>query len=415
MNDQLTRALREKGDRFADQHVADLSLDSVLQRAGEIRRGRRMRATLVMATAVLAIAIPVGITVTGRGGADHPEPAPEPTGSPITLGDLPIGTKPAIGYASPYDGSSSIVHRRISKHEDKTYVVAGRMGDVAGAGPVLNQFAFLDGGLLTGTNDSGDETAHFYGDTDPKTELTWSMRGDFAVSPEGNVGAFALRNGTVMAVQDGGSRYFEVGRLPSGDSYSAIAVRGENCSGRSEAVGCTIYLTSNGERGTAEVWAVSPYRTPVVVHRQLQGLSDISSDNLYAGLFTSNDSSSCSQVEDAAGERVWNTCGHQLRTFSPDGRHLLATGDYGSGLGDTELAILDVPGHGKVVLDLKTADGATLYGDAVWEDDEHVLVTVVEDGKWAILRFGLDGSREYAIPPLISSFDYPAPFVLPSS
>ncbi len=125
------------------------------------------------------------------------------------------------------------------------------------------------------------------------------------------------------------------------------------------------------------------------------------------------DLTTCSAAVDVVGggAQLWATCDHRLVEFSPDGARILATGSVGDGIGETQLAVLDAR-TGAVALDLGTVDQAFI-GQMVWEDDTHVLATVFEGGRWAVLRIGLDGSREYAVPP-VSGEDLDSPFVLPS-
>ena len=52
------------------------------------------------------------------------------------------------------------------------------------------------------------------------------------------------------------------------------------------------------------------------------------------------------------------------------------------------------------------------YFDEVWEDAEHVLVVTYQDGEWAVVRLGVDGSMEYAVEPRKASMDDAFPFRL---
>jgi hypothetical protein len=50
----------------------------------------------------------------------------------------------------------------------------------------------------------------------------------------------------------------------------------------------------------------------------------------------------------------------------------------------------------------------------VWEDDEHALAVVWAAGEWSIVRFGVDGSSEYAVPPVPGEDGQRAAFTLPT-
>ena len=48
-----------------------------------------------------------------------------------------------------------------------------------------------------------------------------------------------------------------------------------------------------------------------------------------------------------------------------------------------------------------------------WEDASHALAVTYADGAWAVVRIGLDGTMEYAVPPREGS-DFERPFFLQS-
>ena len=70
------------------------------------------------------------------------------------------------------------------------------------------------------------------------------------------------------------------------------------------------------------------------------------------------------------------------------------------------------PSPGRFEQEFRAAHGVT-FMKAVWEDDDHLLVLTYGDDGWAVLRLGVDGSVEVAVPP-ISGDDGQARLVLPS-
>ena len=72
--------------------------------------------------------------------------------------------------------------------------------------------------------------------------------------------------------------------------------------------------------------------------------------------------------------------------FSPDGLHLLATADDGTGMRN---GFLDAA-TGAYVSDFELPADVCVH-DVAWEDDQHVLVSVSEGLARAILRVDLDG------------------------
>jgi len=390
----LSTRLTLEADTFFRNGGTELDLSQVLNRAGEIRRGRRMRATMLMAACVLAIAAPTALVVTNR----HVTTQPQPTQhgrvdeSPLALGDLPVGDSPHHGFSE--DGTWQL---RVAANG-----LGGLRGQVAAAAAVK------DGAMVAMRRESGEMTAYFIYEQGGVSEQSWPMESGsaFAVSDGGNVAAFVEPDGTVVAVQDRGTQSFELGTIPRGTGFTAVAVDYEDCS---EGAACNVYAATRG--GEPETYLLQPGTTPKALSPALAHTTDVSSGR-FAGFTSISDTGSCSAVRDAKLTTLWKSCDHRLLAFSPDGKHLLASGAYGDGMGDGELAVLDSD-NGKVVLDLKTAAEGVLT-QMVWEDDEHLLAVMHQPGRWAVLRIGLDGSREYAVEPVKAEDDTASPFVLPT-
>jgi hypothetical protein len=177
------------------------------------------------------------------------------------------------------------------------------------------------------------------------------------------------------------------------------------------ARGCTVWVTADdpasGARATYAVSATGVVRP--VNSSYARWLTAAS----YAGTTTAvteiGDSGSCSGAfgsADASNPPEWSTCRNTLETVSPDGRHVLAGPAYQDGIGSGEVAIYTA--DGRRVLDLRsTAGSQAFYHSAVWEDPEHVLLTVFQQGHWSVVRLGVDGRAEYAVAPVGGSMDAP--------
>ena len=408
LNTRLTR----EADSFFRNGGTELDLGQVLDRAGQIRRGRRMRATILMAACVLAIAAPTALIAANRHVSTAPQPTHETTEkpqtkddlSPLSLGDLHIGDTPHRGFAQ--DGTWQL---RVAANG-----LGGPRGEVAAAA------AMKDGAMVAMRTESGEMTAYFIDEQGGTSEQSWPMESGsaFAVSKGGDVAAFVEPDGTVVAVQDRGAQAFELGTIPQGSGVvttegpprspvQPVAVGGEDCSGQAN---CKVYVTTNGV--DPATYILQPDTGPKALPAALDRTVDVSVDQRFAGFTSISDDGSCSAVRDADLGALWQTCDHRLLAFSPDGKHLLAGAAYASGIGDGELTVLD-SNNGKVALDLKTAGEGSLY-QMVWEDDSHVLATVYEQGHWAVLRIGLNGSREYAVEPVEGADATRSPFVLPT-
>jgi hypothetical protein len=110
---------------------------------------------------------------------------------------------------------------------------------------------------------------------------------------------------------------------------------------------------------------------------------------------------------------AWRTCDNQLSGIAPDNGHVLGTPAYADGFGPTVLDVL-ATADGSVARTFtyaRNGHSATYFGE-VWEDAAHVLVVTYQDGEWAVVRLGTDGSMEYAVAPRRRSMDDGTPFHL---
>lgn len=377
---ELSSTLQRQAEQFARRGGTDLDLAQVVSRAGEIRRGRRMRATMVMAAVVLAIAVPVGVTVLDSNPTRPREIAPAETttpvdSSPLTLDGLETGAAAGTGY-----------------------VVAGTLRaagvdpiDVSDLGETV-EVARINGGFLVASASEvdGSTTATFVADDGTRGE-TWPYAAGFGVSGDRSVGALVQPDGTVVAIQDRGSRAYEIGTLPgSGGAYTVASVTGPDCAPSADPSGCVVYVNDGGQ--TARVWVLTPGQEPTELGNGFQALAG--ADTVLAGQTSVDDlePSSCSKATSTGFDELWSTCDYSLESFSPVGDHLLAGPSYQSGGGDGQLAILDSL-TGKVVLSLRTSEDVQIW-DARWEDDSHVLAVLGSANTYAVVRIGLDGSRE---------------------
>lgn len=404
---ELSSTLQRQADQFARRGGHDLDITQVVSRAGEIRRGRRMRATMVMAAVVLAVAVPVGATVIGSDPTKPKDvvPAVQPDTSAISLADLEIGDEPKTGYVlgrQLHDGSGTTIG--LKEAVDPMEASAVEIARIAG------------GYLVKRVDEDYNLEVSFLGVNRAAPTQTWRATFGIAVSPEENVGAFVQPDGTVIAIQDGGDTAVELGQapgqLPKGqgsqslNSFEIGGMTGEDCRPGGD---CTVYVLSTA--APQKVWAVTP-DSVTQVHPGFRGVAGIAPDGTIAGQVSSSDDGSCSEVRAVDDTVLATTCGYRFHAFAPDGQHLLAAQAYGDGAGDGQLAVLD-PKTLEPVLDLRTAGDATVYR-AIWEDDDHVLAIVQEKGRWAAIRFSLNGAREYALAPMASGADdVRAPFVLP--
>lgn len=403
----LSRTLSRQAERFTERGGAPIELENVLARAGEIRRGRRMRATMVMAAVVLAIAVPVGIQVVGENDPTSPSDTEQnlavepPNGQPLDIDGLTTGAAPNNGYA--LDG--------------KLWTSDNAPQPLDGNGDIRALARMTGGYLVVGSNpDDGSTRIYFRGDDDRTTSSDWTYNyNGVLTSADGGTAIFVDEDNTVMAVESGADRSFELGKLPADDpetppSYQPVGLLGENCSGRTEdPAACTVFVTDGSVDG--RTWLLKPNAEPEEV-ADLAGLRTVAQVGQIRGAFMTSftDDGSCWKVEDIGGGEPWETCRYSLDAFSPDGKFLLAGPAYRSGSGDGSMAILDAA-TGKPKLELTAARDVTIY-DARWEDDEHVLATVFRGTTWAVVRIGLNGYREYAVDKVTGDGEFFSPITL---
>jgi hypothetical protein len=395
MTDNLTQQLAERAEDFARRGGTELHIDQVLARAGEIKRGRRMRATILMAACVLAIAVPSVLVAANQDGTHEPSPAPATkvdTG-PLTLQGLKAGDAPRSGW---FQGN-------VWHGPD------GREFELSG-GRVLSVVTIGDDTLIA-TADAQGQTARLVPPVTRSAQQvqTWPMEGGFARSADGTVAAFVKPDGTPVVVADSGRTTYSTPKIPNGSGFDAVAITGDNCA-RSGTTDCTVWVNTRGLRPAA--WLSYAGGLAQRFDTDLRGVADLSADRHMIGTLSVSDNGSCSALETLGGRFRWQTCDHTLLSFSPDAQHLLATSAYRDGAGDSEVAVLD-SSTGKSLLDLRTADGAFVT-QLVWEDDTHVLANLHDGGDWAVVRIGLDGKREYAVPPTPGPDYDGSPFVLPT-
>lgn len=381
----LNERLSHEADGFFRRGGTELEISQVLDRAGEIRRGRRMRGALLVAACVLAVAVPVGVATLDR---DRPRSEPSPAQqqrvdrSALSLTGLDPGVGPRTGYAQ--DG---VLHLAGSSYASK-------------GGRLVGFTAFRGGVLVATSDDQGTLQARRL-----DSARSWPMSGSFVTSADGAVAAFLRPDGTPVVVRQDGE--LTLPRIGAGDGSRAVAVS-EAC-GHPGTDGCEVWANAAGARPS--IWISPADGTARRVDTDLRSLAALDAGHM-AGTVSVTDTGSCSAVETLEGTTLWRTCEHSLVSFAPDGRRLLAAAAYRDGAGDRQVTILDA-GSGKVVLDLATA-GEAFVQQVVWEDSSHLLATLSDGGRWAVVRIGLDGHREYAVGPVAGADPYESPFVLPS-
>lgn len=115
-----------------------------------------------------------------------------------------------------------------------------------------------------------------------------------------------------------------------------------------------------------------------------------------------DEGNTCSEVRDLnpGGIQQWYTCNDYRPTkFSADGSYVLGLPSYGSGFGSTSIAILDAETGEPVRVFNAIRDGAIV--DAQWDGEANAVIAQMwDEGKWQLVRLGVDGQVESASEPI---------------
>ena len=365
------------------------------QRSGEnVMRSR----TLVTARAGgFALAV---LTAAACAGPDSREPTTKPAAPAertfVTISALVGGEKPAVSYL---DNDNTIVHP-----DGSTLTLqAPTTPDDPNAEPVGRGFAgfapYGDGWIVINPQFGGGFLALRNSDGSVRdnevAELGYDVEWPMALRSGRDDGRVMYSNVTGRNVNDVVAHDPESGVRHTWDPPGDQAIRPVGFVGRDSVVfsddvfeASGVYLGSpDGQVRTLaepdEAWGAS----------ELKGWITGSSDH-YLEL---SESEFTSGVFDAfTGEPIWTTDRTYAMWFSPDGEHVLG---YDYPWEAVRLAILESR-SGLLLADV-TFKGAArrLYvHDTAWEGDEHVLALVQDRRTWSLVRLGLDGSAELALP-----------------
>lgn len=377
-------------------------------------RSLRSWAVVAGVAGVVAVAVAVPVVLAGD---DEPREGGPAAGGALALGDLPVGDEPARGHLAGTELRRG----------------ADRLSFALDPGAGVAELVALDGGFLVATPPDEMGTGRVYAlDADGARVAEWTTELDalesgLIASVDGGLGAF-IAGGKAVVVQDGGRVATELD-LPTTDlglPMTVVSVTGTDCAGAD--ADCVLLLKrweafgDGGPSGT--MWTLRPGRAPVAAARGIPEVEAVAANGFVAGTteIIEDGDGSCAGVADPKGSVLWTTCKDRLIAFSPDSSLVLAGTSTYSGSGDHELTVLDAR-TGAERLRLKTAEQVGIF-EMVWEDDEHLLAVVSDwaengdgehvDNRWAVVRIGLDGTREYAVEPIAGEVgDYDGPLDLP--
>jgi hypothetical protein len=378
--EHLARGLRSRADTLTE---APLTLAEVKATARTIRRRRRAGAGAAAAL-VAAVLLPLGLDLSGDDTAVVP--APQPAVAPA-------------GWVT--DGTVHLL--------DGTEV---RLEGVTG---VRAWASLADGYVAAGTR-QGAQVVSLH-DADGSLETTWPVTGPaaFVVDGDGRHAAWVLPTGEPVLL-DGASG--EIERLPSAGLGRRPQVRGIAGSCPAD---CGVVVAGGPSVGSG--WG-STYLVPVhgpvepFVPEVPRVVALASDDSLVAGIVgpAPDDIHACGGVwlarSGGSARPAWEDCVDNVYRFSPDGRYVATS--FAEGAGMRELRLKDAA-TGVLLHEMPIADAVDRVA---WTDEQHVLAAVLRDGRWSVVRIGIDGQEEVLggpLPPVPGDIaEVSSPYLLPT-
>jgi hypothetical protein len=388
-DDELRRSLHTQADRVP--RTPDLSRGAIGQARG-IRRRRRI-AGGVAAAALVAIALPLGLKVGDSltNGQDPVQTPSGPTRVELDLRALPSDDVPALSYVDGRtivgDGISVDVPRTspiagIAPGSDGVYVATGDGGD----GWLLTRYA-ADGGA--------EEIGRIVGLPVASADGRWVTYLTGETDEFGN----PVGPATLVLVDDETGDTSTV-TLPDADA-SQVAIRA--------IVDGTVYFTYDSRTGRdvpLQTWT-SGDPSPQRVAGDLDATAVSPDGRLVADLTKVTDFGACSAMVDReTGDGLWRTCKYGIGGFSADGEYVWAFPAYGDGAGPTSAAILDAE-TGELVrrYDSASRQRYITFYDAVFEDDDSLLIRAEQGDQTSLLRCDLYTGDCAAAEPLTKGTD----------
>jgi hypothetical protein len=409
MNDQdnidreLGRALHRQADGIGG---VPISFEQVKGTARGIRRRRALAATAAVAAAV-AIIVPTALVgsdlLGGKTSDDGTPPIATQSTNDTTTGNVTGRDELDARNLEPGDAPAMVWLDGRTLHDGSQEIQLDRAYDGV---------AWLNGRYVVTANDEGDRTVTVLRQ-DGAPQATYPLSGGITTNDDGSIVAWGDPEGGLWVLQPGLDEPLRMVQDAEGSNLNVVGVVGDDCTTDPETTvggGCSVIYTLDGPTGERSSYASSSHGFSDRAAPRGQAITAVSAIEQWIAITEVRDDGTCSQALDD-GTLLFKTCDYRGLAYSPDGSRLLAHDDYGDGFGDTQVSVLDANTGGPLV-DLKsTEDSQAFVFDQVWEDEEHLLAVAFQQGQWSVVRFGLDGSREYAVEP-VPGGDADRPFFL---
>jgi hypothetical protein len=230
-----------------------------------------------------------------------------------------------------------------------------------------------------------------------------------AVSPDHSIVSWLDDQSRPHDLEAGGSREFTLPQVPQGDSVGAVW-GATTCKEQSpEGGGCTIFVNAARNSGVF----VSTSHGIVDKVGPMLHVTDVNQAGRVTGLVSrrTNTAPACWGVFTPNGHRAFRTCDYRLDSFSPDGRRVLGERTPAFGNSVTRFAIFRRDGSVARAFTFDPGPRRSL-NRLTWEDSRHLLGVLRAGDSWSIVRIGVTGTVEYAVPPVPAVNEF-TPFSLP--
>jgi len=400
---RLSQTLADHSDAMAG---SSLGLGDVQGRARSIRR-RRTATAVAGAAAAVALLVPT-VALASHTNATHNEPGPATqtptstqtattvdTDAPLDVQDLPAGEAPRTGYL-----------------EGQTlHLPDGSTAATGTADPASRVVLLTDGTAVYQTRDDQGVTHVEVVDGAGDRHGPYGGQEGLLGNATHTLAAWIGTDGYPVAWQSGDTAPLRLSTKAGDVGLQLDGVIGDDCTGDP---GCRMLVRSTDSQ-TGEVHDVVVSSRNGLESAGSSGgdwVNALSESGLRAVYTATGDTSSCSSVVTADGQRMWRTCDHQVTSFSPDSDRAAAYLPYFDGVGSSDIGAYDVA-SGQVLFDHQsTRKTQAFVASSVWEDDSHLLGTTFQGGSWYVVRYGVDGSMEIAAGPQHADMGA-NPYVLP--
>ena len=383
-HDQLERLIgRELHDRADVLTGVPFGFDEVRGKAVRIRRNRRIGASIAVAAAV-GVVIPTVMAVTGSVQADRdldpalpsPDAPVEVARTTLSLEGLERGDDPAVEYFTPDGVVLPGEGLRELPESYQALVPSEADGGWLALSPSRDEVRYLTEDFEAQGGSSATQALV----TDPDRGVaSW-------VAPESGAQTLLLRSTTDPGVGNA----WDFPELPV---VQPVDLLGDDT---------VLYQTADTTRARQEIGLAEADGSTVPITGYVKAISGSAATGAFAVQSESRrDGSGCFAVVDSESLReVWETCDYALGAFSPDGRYVLASSSYQSGMGPGTIQVLDAATGDLVATFTQNSRTQITFVGVVWESSETVLAMAYEGTTGTIVRMHVDGTLEETIDPL---------------